>query len=426
MSDTAIYIPKVLQSHQHKLWRPFIAGKNIMLCCGRKAGKTVFLCICCVYTLTRLASKPERTRILFASYAYANLTEAYLVCCDFLKIAGVPFHAKQSPNMEIVVGNCICSFASMQSGDTRVSNIFHLILLDEAALCPDISVYRILPTQMRYNPEGSQIVMASTPRGNNWFKQRWDSGVDVRFQLSSYDSPYNHPNDIKKIEASMSRRAAQSEIYARFLAGDGCVFDVEQMQWWSGDDKQLLPNEKVVSIGIDLASRSDFTVMMPCTDYGRMISPKRIQRREWQAIIQHIKAYTLQYPKATVIADGTGLGSVVTDLLRPHIPNFVSLIFTNESKNKIVTDLEVAIEQKNVTFPNDKIVRDEFGSFGYSHSKTGKYTYGGQDGSHDDIVCAAMLAWHGRNRSNQLNGVSANAPKNLAVYSTSINPYTGN
>lgn len=386
------YTPALLQIHQRPVWQPFAAGQDVFLLCGRKWGKTGFLAIACANAAPILGSLREQTHILFASYAYDNLESAFSMVVAFLKTAGVSHHATRSGSPKIRVGNCLIHFASMQNADTRVSETFRIIFFDEAALIKDIVAHRILPTQLRHQVVRPQFIGATTPRGPNWAKVRWDAAIDARFQRSSYDCPYNWPADIQAIEKQMPRRVAEAEIYARWLAGDGRVFNAEEMQWWSGRDEDLASDEWVQAIGCDLASREDFTVLFRITNKRRLMQPKRFARREWPTIIETIKGWCSTWPDATVCVDGTGLGGVVVGYLRPHIPKLWPVIFTNETKSAMISAVEVGIDQHQLWFPEDPTVRAEFAAFDYEKLPSGLYKYGAPEGQHDDTVTAAILA----------------------------------
>lgn len=399
------YTPSVLQPQQIGPWGEFASGNNVLVLCGRKWGKTVFMVICCVYAAIYLSMRPERSKILFASYSYINLQGAYEAIVEWFKLLRVNHHATNAPSMQIRVGNCTIMFGSMQKGDTRLSEIYRVIFLDEAALYNDLVAWRILPTQFRHQLIKPQIIMGTTPRGPNWLKTRWDMAIDSRFQRSSYDCPFNWWPDVKAIEDQLPRRVAAAEIYARFMEGEGRVFDVDQMLWWSGQEQDLDSDEYVIAIGGDLGSREDWTVLFPITNKFRFLVPKRLQRRSWPAIIEAIKAYVNRWPEATFVIDQTGLGTVAVDYLRPHVPRMWPISFTNENKNLMISAIEVGIEKRIPRFPLDPIVRAEYAAFDYQKLPSGLYKYGAPPGQHDDTVTGSLLAyWCASRYSTQLVG----------------------
>ena len=70
--------------------------------------------------------------------------------------------------------------------------------------------------------------------------------------------------------------------------------------------------------------------------------------------------------------------------------------FTAPSKQQIMEGLAVAIQQRNVTFPNGAL-KAELDAFEYEYTRSGVH-YSAPAGMHDDGVCALALAWSIYNR----------------------------
>jgi len=68
--------------------------------------------------------------------------------------------------------------------------------------------------------------------------------------------------------------------------------------------------------------------------------------------------------------------------------------FTSPSKQRLMEGLAVAIQRREVTYPDGPIV-NELEAYEYVYSRTG-VRYSGPEGLHDDCVCALALAVYAR------------------------------
>ena len=65
--------------------------------------------------------------------------------------------------------------------------------------------------------------------------------------------------------------------------------------------------------------------------------------------------------------------------------------FTNESKQNLITSLQVAFEKKEISYPEIPILLDELEAFEYEMLVSGKFRYSAPEGYHDDCVIALAL-----------------------------------
>lgn len=66
----------------------------------------------------------------------------------------------------------------------------------------------------------------------------------------------------------------------------------------------------------------------------------------------------------------------------------------NESKNKIINNLQLLIENKAVRLIDDFELKNELAMYQLEQTRTGKTTYNAQKGSHDDLVIATAIAFY--------------------------------
>ena len=94
------------------------------------------------------------------------------------------------------------------------------------------------------------------------------------------------------------------------------------------------------------------------------------------------------------------LGTPLTDFLknRPQlktiINKFVGFNTTNQSKNAIVQNLQIAFEQKEIEILEDEKQSRELATYTAEYNaKTRNVSYNAPNGLHDDICIAMMLAY---------------------------------
>jgi hypothetical protein len=139
--------------------------------------------------------------------------------------------------------------------------------------------------------------------------------------------------------------------------------------------------------GWDLAKHIDWTVGIALDEYGRVCRFHRFQG-PWDNTMEQIIAATGSTP---ALVDSTGVGDPIVEMLqkRPGT-RFEGYNFNSASKQKLMEGLAVAIQKREVTFP-DGPIRMELENFEYEYTRTGcRYT--APEGFHDDCVCALALA----------------------------------
>jgi hypothetical protein len=152
--------------------------------------------------------------------------------------------------------------------------------------------------------------------------------------------------------------------------------------------------------GIDLAKSSDWTVAIALDENGNVCACERWQG-PWEDTIGRIIGLTDQTPS---LVDSTGVGDPVLESLqkrgREQGARYEGFKFSSSSKQQIMEGLAVAIQQRQITFPEGVIV-SELPAFEFEYTRPG-VRYTAPSGLHDDAVCALALAvssWHALGRN---------------------------
>jgi hypothetical protein len=145
--------------------------------------------------------------------------------------------------------------------------------------------------------------------------------------------------------------------------------------------------ESCVGLGVDLARKVDWTVCIGLDDTGCVCVFDRWQRVPWadtRSRLGRLLGHT------SALVDATGVGDpVVEEMVRDGM-NVEPFVFTPKSKQQLMEGLAVAIQSREVTFP-DGPIRVELEQFEYQQRGAHWY-YSAPDGMHDDCVMALALA----------------------------------
>lgn len=158
--------------------------------------------------------------------------------------------------------------------------------------------------------------------------------------------------------------------------------------------------------GWDLARANDWTWGIALCDHGAVCRSERWNQSSypslededdsdssahpeyWQVTLRRIRDLVGRAPAAV---DSTGPGGPIDQALNGDHRNIEGYVFNQRSKQLLMEGLAVAIQQRDVAFPEGSL-QLELEAFEYVYSRTGVH-YAAPEGMHDDGVCALALAW---------------------------------
>lgn len=252
----------------------------------------------------------------------------------------------------------------------------------------------IRPMLWEYKP---QTVIGGTPKGKGLFYELYLRGQDneqqdyASFHFTSFDNPYLDHELLRQEIKSMPENNIKQEIYAEFLDDTGVVFRGTREVATAQPQKPI--EDHVYVMGVDLAKHEDFTVI---SVYDRknntQVYQDRFNQIDWNLQKKKIIAICKTYNNALCVLDATGLGDpIADDLARSGVP-VEPYKLTNQSKRELIEKLIIWIEQQKITMLALKETVDEFNSFTYDVTRTGRIQYNAPVGFHDDIVISHGLA----------------------------------
>ena len=276
-----------------------------------------------------------------------------------------------------------------------------LLAIDEASYINDEIFSIVKPsTDVHRCP----ILITSTPKFRiGFFFELYQKGLTGTKGISSYDfndfdtSALLSKEALEMYKQMLPKNQYLTEYLGEFLDSDSSVFC-----GFKECIKPPLSNEyKELYIGIDWGNgtNNDDTVICGINERGEQVFVEAFNNKNTTEQIDYISLYLQAYmPKIKkILCESNSLGKPLTELLRTKI-NKSGLIddwtTTNQSKARLVSQLQVAFEQQKITLLNDDKQTAELSMFEATYNmKTGNISYNAPVGGHDDICIALMLAW---------------------------------
>lgn len=275
-------------------------------------------------------------------------------------------------------------------------------ILDEAYLMkPEIWTEIILPIVMANPDAWVWIIGTPKPVGKFWrdlyrtFEEKMNLGDPEYFAmtLDVESSGVLGEDQVRQAKETMTQAAYDQEFMCRESEDGGVVF--------RGIDKIIYgeyrePKEGSVSCewGVDLAKLVDWTVVCGIDRRSHRLEVfDRYNQIDYNLQKARIEALVRRHGQGRLKVDATGVGQPIIDDLESRGLFIEPITFTEATKNNLITNLAIGIEQQRLKIPNIPELINELNLFGYEITKTGRVRYGAPEGYHDDCVMALALAW---------------------------------
>ena len=156
-------------------------------------------------------------------------------------------------------------------------------------------------------------------------------------------------------------------------------------------------------MGIDWSTgtNSDETVVTIFNSEKEMIFIDGFNDLDATQTINRIKSIIEEFRPHKVTVESNSIGRVFYDMLNKEINSMVGQkpslhIFNtnNDSKNKIVQNFQVAVQNQDVSILSDEKLLSQLSQFESKLTSTGKVTYSATRNGHDDRVMATLIAFN--------------------------------
>ena len=355
-----------------------------VLCCGRRWGKSALA----VNLLAQPAIDGHPTGYFTPTYKLLDGT--YSECVSALE----PIIKRKNEHqfIELITGGRI-EFWSLENELAGRSRKYKRAIIDEGAFAKNLWKTWTESIRATLTDLKGDAFFLSTPKGKNDFYKLFRRGMDGEdrwksWQMSTYTNPYIDKEEIDDAKNDLPELAFSQEYMAEFNENIANPFGLSFIQQCTFP----ISTEKPVCFGIDLAKSFDYTCIIGLDRFGCVCHFDRFQM-DWRATTRKI----LDLPPVPIAIDSTGVGDPIgEDIARVRSVELVK--FTQTSKQQLMEGLAVAIQKREISFPEGQIT-DELKDFEFQYTRSG-VKYSAPSGLHDDCVCALALArskWKGVN-----------------------------
>ena len=372
-------------------------GKSLVVKAPRQVGKTFFNIAELIYIA---ALKPKSVSIIVEPSVFLG-RKVFNDIYRALRESGV-IESANSTTCEIMFRNgsqIICRSIESMSRGLTVSGI---LIIDETCFIDDEAIYTLLPL---INANNAGLILTSSPfTAEGYFYNMYIKGLEgedpnIRtFDWAKEEGIKKFLTDEKKAlyKTVMSKNKYTTEILGDFLENDGLLFT--NLNACIGE---AVPTERTAYIGIDFATGSDgdYTVLTAINGKAQVFKQIAVnnltptKQVEW--LVENINEIKKGYTIRTILAEKNSIGAVYIDYLRKSLlkSNLTvqEFITTNDSKRRIIEQLQAAFEQTAITIPNDPVLINELKRFqAVVNAATKVVKYEGKNSKDDRVLSLAF------------------------------------
>lgn len=233
------------------------------------------------------------------------------------------------------------------------------------------------------------VRLIGTPKGKNHLESLYRRYPHYKF--TAYDSPYWTEQEIEEAKATMTAEAFAQEMMADFIEGAGAVFrNIYENAMGRLLDSPVSDGRYVLAA--DLAKHTDFTVIMVGDSTTReVVYHERFNQIDWGLQKSRIIEAYKRFKCSSGVIDATGVGDGIFDDLKNAGLNLEGFKFTSTTKQELVSNLSIAMDNQTITYPPIETLTDELSMYAYEQRANGQFSYSAPEGFHDDEVMALAL-----------------------------------
>lgn len=383
--------------------------KTVVVKSSRQKGKTITVAnILLFYAIN------HRTKNYYIAPTLKQAKEIYKTITSAIGNSGI---VKTSNATDLIIGlinGSKINFKSAEQGTEALRGYTcdGILCIDEAAFIDDEIFHTILPWT-DFNK--ADILMTSTPFVKaGFFWDYYNYGLEGSHNTVTIDwSDIRYKDEIDKIltpemleeyRSILPANTFKTEYLGEWLDDDGSVF----LNFKNCTEiNKISPNDKLFA-GIDWGNggNNDDTVLSILNQnakqvylgYKNNLSPT--QQIDWiSGVLKPIKNQIV-----VCKPELNSIGTPYTDMLKKRLQYMKIEGFntSNQSKNEIVSQLQVAFEQEKIKIlPDEKQLRELSYYAAEYNLKTKTLTFNAPNGLNDDIPIALMLSYDALEKNNR-------------------------
>lgn len=201
--------------------------------------------------------------------------------------------------------------------------------------------------------------------------------------------------DLLEQQLTMSKALYNQEYECDFTENASAVFKDVRKRTYPMQDYVFNENG-LYQIGVDLAKANDYTVITPFDMTKFRAAPQdSFNQIDYTLQKAKIQAAFYRHNRPRIVMDSTGVGQpIVDDLLNSGL-NIEPFMFTFNSRNELLVNLQILLEQDRIKIPDDPELIAELEAAVWDLTPQGRTRITVPDDRHDDRMMSLALAVHG-------------------------------
>lgn len=308
--------------------------------------------------------------------------------------------------LEIEFANGSVIYFKSTEQSSRGFTIDGCLILDECAYLSEEEIYATLPL---INAHNAPLLIASTPFiSDGYYYKMFTKGVtNPTDKIKSFDwskepeiDRFLTPERKEFYRQTMSRSKYITEVLGEFLSDDGMLF--RNIEACCTDERPEVSGKLYIGVDWGSGTENDYTAIVVLNNNAEQcglyvtnnLTP--MAQIEWASNI--IKDLATKATIAKLTCEANSIGAVYIDALKQKIGGKIKInefVNTNKSKQDLVTTLQLALENKDITLMRDDEQLNQLRSYEAKiNPRTKTISYNGKAGINDDIVIGIMLAYY--------------------------------
>lgn len=370
----------------------------------RQVGKSILAEIISMYY--GLSNQRFRIYIIEPSFNQADkiLNELQTMC------KGKPFYSKTNwikRQIQLKNGSEIRLFSEQQGIAALQGYTCEMLIIDECAYLKDDTIDAILPY---VNATKGAILMFSTPKAKaGQFYNYFCMGQSAeKNNVYAYDwVQYNTSELLSPEKLELYRKTVDPLKFKTYYLGE---FLENESNFFGNYDKCIIHNKPLFIpglsywFGIDWGSGvgGDWTAISVLTKNlvgkAKLVDVVYFNDKDPNQTIEEIVKLASKYKPKNITVELNSIGNVYFGLLRNALKNtqipLNGFTTTNESKDKIISKLQVALQNETIELWADPELLVELSVYEMTFSKTGKRVMNAKSGYHDDLIMSLAIAYN--------------------------------
>jgi phage FluMu gp28-like protein len=281
-----------------------------------------------------------------------------------------------------------------------------MVICDEASFMPEEVITQVI-FPMLSTTDGYAIFL-STPWGkDHFFYRAFVNPAYSVHKVKSEQCPLIKREFLDEMKANMTHEAYLMEYEAEFVEALNSYFPqdlirkcVELAQKLGvelyGSLEAAFPTGDYYA-GVDFGKLQDYSVITVLKREGDILKLVYLYQfpleTPYSQVIGHLVGVNQKFKFRKVFVDQTGVGEPVLEEIRNQgLGNVEGLKFTVQTKEELLSNLKIAIEQNRLAIPYHRQLCQQINEQQYAYSKSGHLQFSHPINSHDDMLWSLALS----------------------------------